>query len=408
MSRRIVIIGGPRVGKSTLSQKLRDELGIANLRCSDDVKHLGWSESSEFASKWFDDQGDWIIEGVQMARALRKWLAANPDKTLDADILTLHQPYEARLRGQESMTKGVFTVFREIQSELVKRGARVHKLKSPESAIGIFSDSKFPFGGIPEERGGMPKFKLKAKIDKLDEVGEQLRGAYVERDGAFHLDPVKLEAIELDNPTELSEALRKERETRERIDKDLKAEREKFKDVDPARYAELVAKAEELEQGELKSKGKIDELMEKQRLVYEKKLEEQKKKDAEIIAGLNAELDYVTVDVGLRGVFEKAGVMTDRIDDAVELTRKKAKREDGKLALYEDGVKLDVSLENYAKEILKEQKPWLFAATGVGGTGAVQTNGQNGNKPTKSVAEWQKMSPQESTDFFKAGGTLTE
>jgi adenylate kinase family enzyme len=89
MSRRIVIIGGPHVGKTTLAKRLRDECGISNTHHSDDVKHLGWSESSAAVSEWFNESGEWIVEGVQAARALRKWLKANPDAELDADILIL-------------------------------------------------------------------------------------------------------------------------------------------------------------------------------------------------------------------------------------------------------------------------------------------------------------------------------
>src|SRR5688572_32716971 len=106
MSHRIVIIGGPHVGKTTLSKRLKDELGIENTHHSDDIKHLDWNASSEVASHWFDEDGDFIIEGVQMDRALRKWLRANPDKSIDADILLLDKPYGSLLQGQQSMAKG--------------------------------------------------------------------------------------------------------------------------------------------------------------------------------------------------------------------------------------------------------------------------------------------------------------
>src|SRR6185369_15748021 len=144
MTRRLVIVGGPHVGKTTLSERLSVEYGITNNHHSDDVKHLGWSDSSEFASKWFDEPGDWIIEGVQMARALRKWLAANPGKPLDVDVVTLSNPFDTLLKGQESMAKGVFTVLKEIEPELIRRGARIHKLEHPEEAFDV----------LPLETGG--------------------------------------------------------------------------------------------------------------------------------------------------------------------------------------------------------------------------------------------------------------
>src|SRR6185503_4134965 len=101
MTRRIVILGGPHTGKTTLSIRL----GIDNVRHSDDIKHLGWSESSEAASQWFNEQGEWVAEGVQMARALRKWLRANPDKPLDVDIVKLSRPFDELIQGQLSMAK---------------------------------------------------------------------------------------------------------------------------------------------------------------------------------------------------------------------------------------------------------------------------------------------------------------
>lgn len=140
MSRRIVILGGPHVGKTTLSTRL----GIDNVHHSDDIKHLGWSESSEAASEWFNQQGEWVAEGVQMARALRKWLRANPGKALDVDIVKLSKPFDQLVQGQQSMAKGIETVFAEIESDLIKRGARIHRLANPNDAIGLFREHHMP------------------------------------------------------------------------------------------------------------------------------------------------------------------------------------------------------------------------------------------------------------------------
>lgn len=169
MPRRIVILGGPHTGKTILSKRLKTECGISNVRHSDDIKHLGWSESSAAASEWLNEQGEWVAEGVQMARALRKWLAANPDTPLDIDIITLSKPFDALLKGQESMAKGVFTVFSEIRSELIERGARIHKLKDPDDAVKLFS-----LGGSmgeeneegKEKENGKEVAGLKKRLDK--------------------------------------------------------------------------------------------------------------------------------------------------------------------------------------------------------------------------------------------------
>lgn len=146
MGKRILIVGGPRIGKSTLSLVLQERLGISVLHKSHDVEDLGWSQSSDAAALWFSEP-EWIIEGVQMARALRKWLAANPGQPLDCDIIYLTNGPLARDNagriiqlkpGQVSMTKGVKTVFEEIERDVKRRGARVHKLNHPNEATKLF------------------------------------------------------------------------------------------------------------------------------------------------------------------------------------------------------------------------------------------------------------------------------
>lgn len=179
MPKRIIILGGPRVGKTTLSKLLKDELQISTLRHSDDIKHLGWSEASAEASKWFSGDGEWICEGVQMARALRKWLLDNPDAKLDVDILILHRPFEALIKGQESMTKGVFTVFREIEAELKRRGARIAQIDKPEDALTVLRKPT---------QGQRPKTMLKTSYNTQEEIPENMRGAYVQSGTKWVLD----------------------------------------------------------------------------------------------------------------------------------------------------------------------------------------------------------------------------
>lgn len=137
--RRVVIFGGPHTGKTSLSYRLQNECGIATVRHGDDTESMGWSESSAAASEWLNEPGEWVIEGVQMARALRKWLKANPNTPLDADIIMLSKPFGVLLRGQESMAKGVVTVFNEIRADLIERGARIHRPDSPDSAVEMFA-----------------------------------------------------------------------------------------------------------------------------------------------------------------------------------------------------------------------------------------------------------------------------
>lgn len=121
---RVVIAGGPRCGKSVLSGKL----GITPVFGSDKLIGLGWSEASLAASRWLDEPGPWVAEGVAMPRALRKWLARNPVGNPADLVVWLGQPVVARVAGQESMAAGCLTVWREIRPELFRRGVRIREV----------------------------------------------------------------------------------------------------------------------------------------------------------------------------------------------------------------------------------------------------------------------------------------
>ena len=119
---RILIAGGPRTGKTTLAKTLAQELGIPALH-ADDAIPLGWSESSAEVARWIALPGPWIIEGVSVPRALRKWLDAHPHaRTDEIHCRWLSTPYGALTDGQRAMSKGVQTVWREILPEVYRRG----------------------------------------------------------------------------------------------------------------------------------------------------------------------------------------------------------------------------------------------------------------------------------------------
>lgn len=110
---RVIIVGGPNTGKSTVADKAGAKFDRP-VRHTDSLVKLGWSEASAEASTWFDIEGPWIIEGVAVPRALRKWIAAHPLQNLDAHVLMLEEPLTPLTKGQASMAKGVATVWNEI------------------------------------------------------------------------------------------------------------------------------------------------------------------------------------------------------------------------------------------------------------------------------------------------------
>lgn len=122
-ARRILIAGGPRTGKTTEGLALARGLGVG-LRSTDELIPEGWSASSLIASKWMNAPGPWVIEGVAVVRALRKWMAAHhEDEPIPADLLLWRDVALRELTpGQQALAKGVSTVMRSIVPELRRRG----------------------------------------------------------------------------------------------------------------------------------------------------------------------------------------------------------------------------------------------------------------------------------------------
>lgn len=129
-TRRIVIIGGPKTGKTTLSLAalvLGQGLKPEQVRHTDATKDLDWSKASEAVVPWFDEPGPWVIEGVAAVRALRKWLAEHKEGKPCDEVRVLTKPFAELIKGQAAMTKGIATILKEIEPELVKRGVEIER-----------------------------------------------------------------------------------------------------------------------------------------------------------------------------------------------------------------------------------------------------------------------------------------
>lgn len=87
---------------------------------------------------------------------------------------------------------------------------------------------------------------LKAIVDATEHAGlaDHFKSEYVERDGKFFLDVTSVDGYELDNVAGLKTTLGKEMTTRKELEKTVV----KFKDIDPQKAREALAKLEELEQ----------------------------------------------------------------------------------------------------------------------------------------------------------------
>lgn len=122
---RMCIIGGPQSGKSTLSTKYNipvfcaDPISLVKNKVKGVtyLPNMRWEDQSEYICKnWFSMGGDWIIEGVGVIRALRKWLNYSDTPPCD-NILFIrnsHPSINELLSGQKAMYKSIDSVWLEI------------------------------------------------------------------------------------------------------------------------------------------------------------------------------------------------------------------------------------------------------------------------------------------------------
>ena len=134
-AKRILITGSPKSGKTTLSREIGDSLYNYSRFHTDDLispDKQNWSEVSQIVSDKLYTMlhNSFIYEGVAIPRALRKFLneySEYREKPCDL-IIYMPNPRIRLTKGQESMRKGVETVWREILPQLISLGVRIENV----------------------------------------------------------------------------------------------------------------------------------------------------------------------------------------------------------------------------------------------------------------------------------------
>lgn len=106
---RVAVAGHPLSGKSVYAESL----GLPH-RSTDEAlsPHIKWFELSEHVSYWLDEPGPWVISGVAVPRALRKWRYRHKNDPPPLDYFVfITRPSLRNLTGpQRSMAGGIDTV----------------------------------------------------------------------------------------------------------------------------------------------------------------------------------------------------------------------------------------------------------------------------------------------------------
>lgn len=111
---RVVIVGGPKVGKTTLAE----ELGAPVLHTDDLIGSCSWEDVPDAIVEWMSRPGPWTIEGVQTARALRRIVRDRKETPKVDRIVVMTRAHAARTPQQEAMAKGIMKIWSEVEPVL--------------------------------------------------------------------------------------------------------------------------------------------------------------------------------------------------------------------------------------------------------------------------------------------------
>jgi hypothetical protein len=220
---------------------------------------------------------------------------------------------------------------------------------------------------------------IKYIVDTLEEIPEAVREHYTETGGKWILDcegaapQAKVEEFRTNNIA-------------------LKRDLEKFKDVDPDKYKELLQKEEDFEAGNAKTKEEIEAAVEKRVEKLKTESETKIKKLEEDNGGLVTRLTDLQINQAVISTAGALGMQKGADSDIVARAKGVWKLVDGEpVAFDEKGEEIfgregkRISMREWAEGLTKSA-PHLFdpnAGSGAGGGGGGGGNGDTGVNPWK-------------------------
>lgn len=166
--------------------------------------------------------------------------------------------------------------------------------------------------------------KLKAIIDSLDGLEDHIASLYTKReDGKY--------ALEVEGLVDKSK-LDEFRNTNVKLLKDL----EKFKDVDPAKYAELVNEHRKIQEKQWIEAGDIDKVVEQRVTQMRTDFESRETGYKTNLQSMTAQLEKLLIDNNVREAAIKQGVRPTAVDDVLLRARTMFKVKDGNAVPFND------------------------------------------------------------------------
>lgn len=121
---RIAICGAPNTGKTYLSNTMPRPV----FHTDDLIGRTDWTGQSAEVAEWMEMPGPWVIEGVSVIRAIRKFIKAHPGEKPCDKLLIMTCQYVPLNPGQARMASTINKHLAEVEPQLLALGVRVQRI----------------------------------------------------------------------------------------------------------------------------------------------------------------------------------------------------------------------------------------------------------------------------------------